>query len=44
VSEIDPPPPNYDGCVDIEKFWEAVTVEMISRGFYTSMSRVTFQI
>lgn len=36
MSEIDPPPPNYDGHVDSEKFWEAVTVEMISRGFYTS--------
>lgn len=44
VSEIDPPPPNYDGYVDIKKFWEAVTIEMISRGFYTSMSCVTFQI
>ncbi len=33
MSEIDPPPPNYDGYVDIKKFWEAVTIEMISIGF-----------
>ncbi|KAK0135142.1 HMG domain-containing protein 3 [Merluccius polli] len=32
VSDIESPPDNYDGHVDIEQFWDAVTREMLSRG------------
>lgn len=33
VSEIQSPPATYDGHVDIEEFWNAVAMDMISRGF-----------
>ncbi len=33
VSEIQSPPATYDGHVDIEEFWDAVAMDMISRGF-----------
>ncbi len=36
VSEIQSPPATYDGHVDIEEFWDAVAMDMISRGFYPS--------
>ena len=32
VSEIPCPPEDYDGHVDIETFWNAVSSEMISHG------------
>lgn len=32
VSEIQSPPDDYDGHVDINNFWDAVATEMISRG------------
>jgi len=36
VSEIPSPPATYDGHVDIEEFWDAVAMDMISKGFYPS--------
>ncbi|KAI4816327.1 hypothetical protein KUCAC02_008654 [Chaenocephalus aceratus] len=33
VSEIQRPSQDYDGHVDLKKFWDAVAVEMLSRGF-----------
>ncbi|KAI4791339.1 hypothetical protein KUCAC02_034060 [Chaenocephalus aceratus] len=33
VSEIQRPSQDYDGHVDLKKFWDAVSVEMLSRGF-----------
>lgn len=34
VSEIPNPPEHYNGKVNMRDFWEAVTREMLSRGFY----------
>ncbi|KAK1877885.1 ATP-dependent helicase/nuclease subunit A [Dissostichus eleginoides] len=33
VREIQRTSQDYDGHVDLKKFWDAVTVEMLSRGF-----------
>ncbi|XP_077406092.1 uncharacterized protein LOC144037980 isoform X2 [Vanacampus margaritifer] len=33
VSDVPSPPDNYDGHVDVNHFWNAVTTEIISRGF-----------
>ena len=36
VSDIEEPPPDFDGRVDAEEFWEKVAMEVISRGLVTS--------
>ncbi|KAM9752062.1 uncharacterized protein ACNS7B_008700 isoform 2-T3 [Menidia menidia] len=36
VSNIDKPPEGFDGNVNIEDFWDKVSMEMISRGFVPS--------
>lgn len=37
VEHIEEPPENFKGEVDVEKFWEAVSKEMIARGFVAGM-------
>ncbi|XP_077096666.1 uncharacterized protein LOC143748537 [Siphateles boraxobius] len=44
VSEIQSPPATYDGHVDIEEFWDAVAMDMISRGFYPSGKENPFTV
>nr|XP_021331329.1 uncharacterized protein LOC108183900 isoform X2 [Danio rerio] len=44
VSEIPSPPLDYDGHVDIEQFWNAVAMDVISRGFYPSGKENPFKI
>ncbi|XP_030621063.1 uncharacterized protein LOC115804693 [Chanos chanos] len=33
VSDMEEPPENYNGTVDIQRFWDALAMEMIGRGF-----------
>lgn len=40
VSEIPNPPQQYNGEVNARSFWEAVTMEVISRGLYPRKSGV----
>ncbi|XP_027881588.1 uncharacterized protein LOC114149740 isoform X1 [Xiphophorus couchianus] len=40
VSEIPNPPQHYNGKVNARSFWEAVTMEVISRGLYPCKSGV----
>lgn len=36
VSDLAQPPEDFNGEVDMEYFWEALSMERISRGFVTS--------
>lgn len=36
VSELEDPPNDYDGEVDIEEFWDSLCLERIARGFVPS--------
>lgn len=37
VKHIEEPPESFRGEIDVERFWEAVSKEMIARGFVESM-------
>jgi len=36
VSEIEEPPTNFDGQVDVEAFWNSLRLEIIARGLVQS--------
>lgn len=36
MGNIEEPPEDFDGDVDIQQFWDMVCLEMISRGLVTS--------
>ncbi|KAI4823843.1 hypothetical protein KUCAC02_012398 [Chaenocephalus aceratus] len=40
--EIQNPPQQYDGRVNVKDFWDAVTMEILSRGFYPSDGKNPF--
>lgn len=44
VSELDNPPADYDGKVDIEDFWTALALERIARGFVPSDRQNPFAV
>ncbi|XP_027881589.1 uncharacterized protein LOC114149740 isoform X2 [Xiphophorus couchianus] len=44
VSEIPNPPQHYNGKVNARSFWEAVTMEVISRGLYPSGRKNPFVV
>ncbi|KTF73141.1 hypothetical protein cypCar_00042492 [Cyprinus carpio] len=37
VSEIEEPPENFDGQVDVEAFWNSLRLEIIARGLVQSV-------
>ncbi|XP_076863832.1 uncharacterized protein LOC143516123 [Brachyhypopomus gauderio] len=39
VSDLKEPPKNFNGDVNIEEFWNSVSVEMIARGFVPSRAK-----
>ncbi|KAI4815355.1 hypothetical protein KUCAC02_005504 [Chaenocephalus aceratus] len=42
VSEIQNPPQQYDGRINVKDFWDAVTMEILNRGFYPSDGKNPF--
>jgi len=42
VSEIPPPPPEYDGQVNLKDFWTSVTAEVVCRGLLGSKELFCF--
>jgi len=36
VSDIKPPPKDFDGHVDMDDFWDKLALQMIGRGFVKS--------
>ncbi|XP_049326712.1 uncharacterized protein LOC111188749 [Astyanax mexicanus] len=44
ITDLGGPPHNYTGEVDIEKFWDALTMEMIGRGFVKSSKHNPFAV
>ncbi len=38
VSDIKPPPNNFNGNVNMEDFWKKLSLQMIGRGFVKSNS------
>ncbi|XP_049429862.1 uncharacterized protein LOC125887234 [Epinephelus fuscoguttatus] len=41
VSSIEQPPPDYDGKVNVDEFWESVSLEMVSRGLMPTTAAIT---
>ncbi|KAI9536849.1 hypothetical protein NQZ68_030070 [Dissostichus eleginoides] len=39
ISDLQEPPPEFDGQVDIEDFWHSVSEEILCRGFVKSRKR-----
>ncbi|KAK0155944.1 HMG domain-containing protein 3 [Merluccius polli] len=44
VSSIEQPSPDYDGKVNVEEFWESVSLEMVSRGLVPSNRQNPFVV
>ncbi|CAM4720409.1 unnamed protein product [Leuciscus chuanchicus] len=44
VSDLSPPPEDFNGEVDMQIFWEALSVERIARGFVTSQQKNPFTV
>ncbi|XDV46888.1 hypothetical protein PO909_016692 [Leuciscus waleckii] len=44
VSDLSPPPEDFNGEVDMQIFWEALSVERIGRGFVTSQQKHPFTV
>ncbi|KAG1958031.1 hypothetical protein F2P79_006441 [Pimephales promelas] len=44
VSEIPPPPPEYDGQVNLKDFWTSVTAEVVCRGLLGSALQNPFLV
>ncbi|XDV46877.1 hypothetical protein PO909_016686 [Leuciscus waleckii] len=44
VSDLSPPPEDFNGEVDMQIFWEALSVERIGRGFVTSQQKNPFTV
>ncbi|XP_050973526.1 uncharacterized protein LOC127169897 [Labeo rohita] len=44
VSDVEEPPENFRGVVNIETFWEALSKEMICRGFVASGAKNLFAV
>ncbi|KAI4904725.1 hypothetical protein NFI96_027432, partial [Prochilodus magdalenae] len=44
VSDVKDPPPEFDGHVDIEEFWQSVAQEIVCRGFVKSNRENLFAI
>jgi len=44
VSDIQGPAENFDGEVNLERFWEAMSCDMIGRGFVSSMNTVLYTL
>lgn len=40
VSDTEDPPPQFEGHVDIEEFWQSVDQEIICRGFLQSKLQI----
>ncbi|XP_076843551.1 uncharacterized protein LOC143488617 isoform X2 [Brachyhypopomus gauderio] len=44
VSEIPAPPPNYNGEVNLEEFWNSIALKMIAHGFVSSTLQNPFVV
>ncbi|KAJ8376450.1 hypothetical protein SKAU_G00070300 [Synaphobranchus kaupii] len=44
LNDIEGPPTNFNGEVDVERFWEALSMEMVGRGFVTSSRNNPFTV
>ncbi|XP_026058982.1 uncharacterized protein LOC113043684 [Carassius auratus] len=44
VSDLSPPPEDFNGEVDMHSFWEALSLERIGQGFVTSQQKNTFTV